>query len=130
MISKDEFLKIALEQKGNYFDNSERHVRLIESTNGYFLFNGKTEYSILLPSAPTDREKLAAEELRDLFEEATSVRLSIVTEGVDALTDRKYFAIGHTELALKAGVKTSQEELEAQGYFIKNDCQNNVLLVG
>ncbi len=130
MITKDAFLKIALEQKGNYFDNSDKHVRNIQTTVDYLLEEGRCDYKILIPGEPQDRELRAAEELHALFSEATGVTLPIVTD--NELTydhNGKYLSIGHTKLAKKAGLACDYETLTQQGYYIKS-FKNGILFVG
>ncbi len=130
MISKSEFLKIATKQDGNSFDNSERHIRKIEQTEEYLLFNGQTEYQILLSPSPTAREQKAAEELCDLFEEGTGVRLSIVLDdNKDFAFDKKYLSIGNTKLVKEAKIECTYEELTQQGFFIKS-YKKSILFVG
>ena len=130
MLSKKDFLKIALKQDGNFFDNSNNHIRSIRETNGYILLNQKCDYRVLLPSEPTGREKLAAEEFCDFFEEATGQRLEVVTDGDSSFSfSACYISIGCTKIVARYGLTIPYEELGSQGYLIRT-FEKNILLVG
>lgn len=130
MLTKKDFLKIALKQDGNYFDNSTNHIRNIQKTENYILLNKKSDYTVLLPNNPTERETLAAEELCDFFEEGTGVRLRVLTDSREDFSfSNRYISIGETKLVSQYGLELPKQELGAQGYVIKT-FEKNILLVG
>ena len=69
----------------------------------------KTEYSIVIPAAFSEVEKVAAEELQQYLKKALSVELPIVKEGEET---GKAFYIGYTEFA------KANEQLEIKAGFV------------
>lgn len=128
MLSQKEFLSIAWKQEGNYFDNSENHIRETKKTSDYLLRNGTSEYIILLPSEYTEREKMAADELQELFKEASDCTLPIATDNAFSY-EKRYISIGNTILAKQAEINIQNEIFALQGYRICS-FKNSVLLLG
>ncbi|MBQ6828596.1 MAG: hypothetical protein IJO46_11340, partial [Thermoguttaceae bacterium] len=64
--------------------------------------NGRSDYAIVLPDAPTPVQQTAANELRSYFAQATGVELPILTEK-DAVgkTDAKFIVVGPGPLSQK-----------------------------
>ena len=80
--------------------------------------NSRTDYKILTPAQPSQKEITAAEELQALFFEATGVRLETVADGDAAFReDGKYISLGKT--ALSDGVLDVEERLGNGGFKIK-----------
>ncbi|MBO4262928.1 MAG: DUF4838 domain-containing protein [Clostridia bacterium] len=126
MMTKQEFLDVAIRQDGNYFDNSENHVRLVSLKNDMLLRNGKTEYKILLPEKPTERENFAAEELKSFFFEATGIALGVVSDERADLKE-KYISLGKTLLFDRSDAICPTEKYAPQGYIIKTYDKNLIL---
>lgn len=80
----------------------------------YFVKDSKSEYSVLIPSVPTQSECFAACEFTLFFERATGIKLPVVTEGV-YIVGEKYFSIGDTELFRNSGIKLPSGKLSADG---------------
>ena len=58
-----------------------------------------SEYSILIPASAGEYEKQAARKLQSVVQEATGIRLIIVTESGKETTLDKYISVGETKLA-------------------------------
>ena len=91
-------------------------------TSDYLVKNNATEYSILIPENATSEIEYAAEELKELFQEATKVKLNVVKDNtVEAYSaDKKVISLGDTTYAQAANVKPTAE-LDEYGYTIQTD---------
>lgn len=89
-------------------------------TSDFLVKDNKTEYAILVPGDMSAETKFAAEELQQLFNEATHCTMKIVKDDtVDAYSaDKKYISLGDTKYAAAVNAKPT-EELEKYGYSIK-----------
>lgn len=62
--------------------------------------NGRSDYQILLPAAPTPAERQAASELQSCLKAMTGVELKIVSEAdADVDSGSRFLAVGQTKLA-------------------------------
>ena len=90
------------------------------STGKYIMQNGATEYSIVVPAGleEEDDEQYAANELRLFFEEATGVKLPVITdEGLTYSESGKYLSVGDTELLRQSGIERDMS-LTFNGYQV------------
>ena len=111
-------------------DSSESSSSVVPTTGKYIVENGKSDYKILIPSIPQKNEALAAEELQNFFEEATEVRLEIVTDaGVSYSDTAKYLSIGETSFVKELNIEATDEEVGAQG-FIQKTVGNSIIFLG
>lgn len=96
----------------------------------YVVKRGKSDYKIVVPNVAEASEKNAARELQIFFEEATGIRLPIVTDGEygDAASESMCFSIGKTNFLPKS-VESSLKGLKSCGYVIKT-VDNTIYLVG
>lgn len=95
------------------------------------VYNGKTDYKIVLSSArENNNDSVAATELNALVSEATGVNFPIVydDEATDA-TSGKYISIGHTALSQAASIETDDEALYRSG-FVAKTIADDVYLLG
>lgn len=65
-------------------------------TDDYIVKNGKSDYSVLMSTEPTTKEKKAKDEFLYFFELATGIRLSVVANDSEHSATAKYFSIGNT----------------------------------
>lgn len=96
------------------------YVGTIEDREGYLYRDGKTEYKILIPSAATESEKYAAEELTLIFSYAGVSIETVTDENVCVDATAKYIALGNTVYFKALGVKLLQKEFKFDGFIIEN----------
>ena len=109
--------------KPNIPENEEiNHENEERDTEGYVLYNGMSDYKIVIPENALPMEAYAAGEFQELFAEATGVRLQITTDA-ETTEEEKIFSLGRTKPFGKTGVKVDNVELRADGYkmFTKDD---------
>lgn len=96
------------------------HEMNYTKTNDFLVKDNKTEYAILVPATMSAETKFAAEELQQLFKEATQSDMQIVKDdAVGAYSaDKKYISLGDTTYATAVEAKPTAE-LERYGYSIK-----------
>lgn len=85
----------------------ESGIKLVE--------NGRTDYRILLPRIPSDRERYAAEELTTYMEKSTGVRLETTYE---TSSEGKYLSVGGTDLLQSSGLEVSYSRLGDDGFYL------------
>ena len=95
-------------------------------TQQYIVSNGATNYKILLPSDSSESEEYAAEELRRLMYEASSVDLPIVNE-MDTDHNANYISLGETTIADESGIDIDKTRLKRNGFRI-DTVDGNVLI--
>ena len=89
-------------------------------TNEYIVKDSSCGYSIVIPENATERELIAAEELQLFFEEATGIKLPILTDAQAVWSNEaKYFSLGQNEIFKAAGVSLGNDELYTDGFVIK-----------
>lgn len=82
------------------------------------VFDGKkSEYKIVIPENATEYETFASEELITFFEQATGVKLEVITDsGLTFSENDKYFSLGRTSLLASTDITVSVDELGNDGY--------------
>lgn len=87
-----------------------------------FLSEGSSEYKIVQPENADENEQFAATDLQYFIEQASGVKLEIVTESAD-LAEGKYIFVGATKAADAAGVKPTYEQTQYNGFemVLKDD---------
>lgn len=92
--------------------------------------NGQTDYKIVVPEKTSEYIDFAAEELVNLFKEATGATLPVVSEtSVSYSESAKLISIGETTLKRESGVEVPYEEFLTSGARLVNK-GNCVILVG
>ena len=82
---------------------------------------GKSEYSIIIPENASEYETFAAEELRNLFLEATGAQLAIYSDKGRTFSDSaKYISISDTEVLKGSGVEADYAVYKESGTRLKN----------
>ena len=78
---------------------------------------GQSDYTVVVPSAATEAELFAAEELKDFFFDSTGFTLPVETdEGKTFSTANKYIVIGNSALKTEAGIATTLDDLDTDGF--------------
>lgn len=96
------------------------HIFNVSETDYYLVQEGKTEYKVVIAEEAGKRIVTAKEELQLFFEEATGIKLDVITDAnVDYNASAKYIVLGSKKLMDQAGVKTEWEVLNRNGYVIK-----------
>ncbi len=96
------------------------HEDLSSPAEGMFLATGETDYRLVLPADAQELEIVAAEELTEIFAEATGIELERVTDsGLTFSPSLKYLSIGETTLLKQAGIELDAEKLAGDGFIIK-----------
>ncbi len=88
-------------------------------TPNYILYNGVTDYKIVLSDNANDDEKTAKDELQTLFSEATGIDLPIISdEGLTHNADNKYICIGDNDLFRSANITLPEKASGIHGYYL------------
>lgn len=90
------------------------HENKIIDTDGYVVKDGYTDYKIVIPSNPLPYEGYAANELQELFNESTGIKLSIVSD--DNVSGDKIFSLGRTRQFSTTGVTVDKYQLREDGF--------------
>lgn len=99
-----------------------------EQTNHLLAVNGTTDYSIVIGTDADQYEKFAAEELQNLFKEATGATLPIKTETEVAFSENaKVISIGDNSFQEASGVTPVYNELKTAGNIIVNKGESIIL---
>lgn len=97
------------------------HQLVATETADYVMQNGRSDYKILLPQNGDANIVLAESELNHFFQEATGVKLGVVTEsgsGLKHTADGKYISIGATKMLESSGVDVKKNTIGSQGVRI------------
>lgn len=101
-----------------------------EETGKNLLSDGYTEYEVVIPADANVYTRFAAEELQFFFNEATGVKLPIVTDTDRKwTTESKYISIGKTSLASDAGLTTEGKKLGSSGFIMDTE-GDSVFILG
>lgn len=96
----------------------------------YLLYNGVTDYVVVLPDDADSNEIFASEELTALFSEATGVDLPVVFDnGLTFNEQDKYISIGNTTLLDSANIKIEDEVKVDDGMALKTK-GNTLFFIG
>ena len=99
----------------------------IEYTEYKLVDNGNSGYKIVLSQNASCEEEMAASELKTLFEEATSIKLSTITESEVSYADTsKLFLIGNTKYTKNTGVDV--DAIPSDGFTVKTMGSNLFVL--
>ena len=90
-----------------------------------FLSGKPLTLSIVIPKQATEIEKLAGQQLQHYFLQVADSNITLVDEGT--LKHRSAIYIGHTAFAISK--KISVDQLDEDGYLLRSD-GNNIVLVG
>lgn len=97
-----------------------RHQFTYTETSNKIVENGKSDYVVVISKNADNYIKEAAEDMQELFQEATGVELPLRTdESVTYSDSGKYFVLGKNELFKSAGLSTDNLNLGTDGYIIK-----------
>lgn len=92
------------------------------------VLNGESEYSIVISETAHTDERTASRELQVFFEEATGVRLPIITDkGLAHNPNNKYLSIGQNNILASSGVEISYSELGSSGLRIVTKGQSVIM---
>ena len=102
----------------------------VSETSNFVVYDGKTDYKIVIPEGADDLIIVGAEELQLFFEEATGIKLEIIDDTtITYSANSKYFILGSKKLMSAAGVATDYSVLNRNGYIIKT-VGTNVFICG
>ncbi len=103
-----------------------------KKTDSFLVKDGKTEYSILMPSNSGKYLNVARTELITLFKRATGITLSFASDN-NVASGKKYISLGETNLYNEKLNLTkdeySQTVLKTQGFIIKT-VDDNIFILG
>ncbi len=110
--------KVTPESSSKYAYNGT-HVYTATDTNDYLVRNGKTEYTLVIPASYSSSLRIAKTEFIDLFEDATGIELSVVSDdAVSSAEDGKYISLGETTLLRDSGISIDHKTLTDDGHRI------------
>lgn len=111
------FTAFACGNKTSTDDNGTTEAKVI----GKLVDNGKSAYTIVVPSDADECHEYAAEELRRYVERATGARLAIMSD--DSLssvsTENKYISLGKTKVLESSGITFDYSSLNGDGFYLK-----------
>lgn len=95
------------------------HVYTATDRNDYLVKNGRTDYTLVIPSESSASMRVARSEFVDLFKDATGIAINVVTDDkVANAAQGRYISLGRTSLLENSGIKMDKEELTADGHKI------------
>lgn len=87
---------------------------------GWLYKDGKTDYTLLIPTEATEAERFAAEELTWIFSLAGVAVQTVTDEGVTVDPTAKYIAIGNTVYFKALNTKLTQKEFKFDGFILES----------
>ena len=108
------------------------HDYTATETESYLVRNGTTGYNVVIPQGADELTEFAKDEFVFFFEEATGIKLSVVSEtsaGLAHNPTEKYISIGNTAMLKNAGLEVDESVLGSQGARIVTK-DNTVYLFG
>ena len=120
---------VGCKSKGNEkIEIPEYEEEPIEYTQYKLVDNGKSDYKIVLENNASYDEEIAALEIEELFEEATSVKLSTVSESeVSYNENSKLIILGNTQYTQNAQIDVGA--IPKDGYTVKT-VDSNLFILG
>ena len=97
-------------------------------TNTYFVYEGKTDYKIVVPAQMSGDLSFAVNELTDFLRQATGIGFTVQTDEQNVLSKGKYLFVGDTKMTREAGV-AAPADLGDSGYVVKHE-DDNVYMLG
>lgn len=95
------------------------HIYTATDTNEYLVKDGKTNYSLVVPLDHSSSLRIAKTEFADLFYEATSININVLTdEDVTDASQGKFISLGETELLKNSGIEIDHAKLTNDGHRI------------
>ena len=100
---------------------------VIEYTNYKLVDSGTSAYKIVIEDNAAKKELFAAEEIQELFYEATSINLNIVKESEVAYSkNANLILLGDTQYTKNTGIDVS--DIPSDGFTLQNDGSNLFIL--
>ena len=88
--------------------------------NTALIYNGETEYKVVIPENADNNITTAVNELNTFFKEATGVTFEVITDaGLTYNENDKYISLGNTTLFKSAEISVDNDALFRSGYVIK-----------
>ncbi len=95
----------------------------------YIVKDGKTNYTIVIPSNPSQQLEFAASEFKNFVKESTGVNIPVLTDDNVSVDDgKKYISIGETKLLSENKISVP-DNLGEDGFSVKT-VDKNVYLCG
>ena len=111
-------------------NSSSEKENVVVTKENALLYQGKTEYKVVIPENADNSITTAINELNLFFEEATGVKFDVITDrGLSYDANSKYISIGNTTLLQGAGIETDNDALFRSGYLLKSQ-GNSYFLTG
>ncbi len=110
------------EEKKRYSYTEGVHKLDFTETNSFLVQKGKTDYSIVIPETTDMLLLYAVDELTNLFEKATGIKLSMIQEdslGLEHKPQNKYISLGNTKLFESSGIEMDKKALGVDGLIVK-----------
>lgn len=122
-------INIGISDEGNIY-NLKREIKsgvykgTCNKVDGkYIIAQNRTAYKVVLSKNPTSNEQMAASELQVFLQEATGLKLPIVSED-DVTSSDKIISLGHTKQFLKTKENISYSEYKRSGYRVFTQKEN------
>lgn len=91
----------------------------------FIVQNSRTDYSVVIPKDPNEKEKMAAEAVASYLNKATGARVSIASDN-EVSTSMHYISLGNTSLFRQEFSDVSMDALEGRisSYFVSTKGEN------
>lgn len=110
--------KKAPENGDNSTSSGGENVQLQEYT---LVENGTSEYTIVIPNSPTLGEDIGADIISEYLYQATACSMKIVSESAyNSAIHKNTISLGKTELYNQTNLNVNVDDLNTDGYVIKN----------
>lgn len=87
-------------------------------TGEHIYYNGFCDYVLMIPAISTSYEGAAKDEFVDLFREATTYTIPVITDAQDIPEGKHIISLGNTSALRNSGVAVTRDELGYSGYKI------------
>ena len=117
------------ETNSSSYESSSQEPEISESGTN-IIEKGRSDYKVVIPAAAEQMETYAAQELVGFLQQASGVRLAVVTDDqVEEDFSGKYISVGDTALFKMSGLEIDRATYTLDGYRIVTE-DNTVILKG
>ncbi|MBQ3492655.1 MAG: DUF4838 domain-containing protein [Clostridia bacterium] len=93
----------------------------IQFSDYAFVVDGKTDYKLVMPQNPSQKEIIAQTEFNDIIKLSIGTTLDVVYDNEVVYTPQsQYIFIGHTRFLQEFNINPTTQEIGEQGYIVKS----------
>lgn len=92
------------------------HTATVKDTSGYFIRNGQTDWTIVVPNDAMEYELKAVQYINDYTQRATGITYPVITDDNELKSNGKYISVGETKLLHNSGISIPYDEYLESGF--------------